>query len=166
MPAGTLQPGQSCPDIHIKRKETVMARHSLIDAAKASIIAFGEKDWNAYKASVAPDILYHEYATHRKIGGIDKVLPAMQDWSSAFPDSKATIHNEFVSGNTVVLEVTWHGTHEGALQTPEGRFEATGKSVEVPACLVIEVENGKTKSMRHYFDMGTLMQQLGIAKAA
>jgi steroid delta-isomerase-like uncharacterized protein len=143
-----------------------MAEQSLIDAAKASIIAFGEKDWNAYKASVAPDVLYHEFATHRKISGVDQALTAMQGWSSAFPDSKATFHNAFVSGNTVVLEVTWRGTHKGTLQSPEGRFEPTGKSVEVPACLVIEIENGKTKSMRHYFDMATLMQQLGLAKAA
>ncbi len=35
-----------------------------------------------------------------------------------------------------------------------------------PACMIVEIGDGKVKSMRHYFDMATLMQQLGISKAA
>ncbi|MBI5419694.1 MAG: ester cyclase [Deltaproteobacteria bacterium] len=143
-----------------------MAQQSVIDAAKASILAYGDKNWNGVRASVSPGVLYDEVATHRKMNGVEQLLTVWQGWATAFPDSKATFQNAFSSGNTVVLEVTWRGTHGGPLQTPEGRFPATGKTIEVPACLIIEIGDGKARSMRHYFDMATLMQQLGLAKAA
>jgi len=143
-----------------------MSQQSLIDAGKAPVLAYGEKNWNEVRASVAPGVLYDEIATHRKTHGVDQLLTAWQGWAAAFPDSKATFQNAFVSGNTVVLEVTWRGTHKGPLQTPGGRFAATGKTIEVPACLITEIGDGKAKSMRHYFDMATLMQQLGVEKAA
>ena len=43
-----------------------MSQQSLIDAAKAPIIAYNDKDWKAVKAAVAPGFLYDEVATQRK----------------------------------------------------------------------------------------------------
>jgi steroid delta-isomerase-like uncharacterized protein len=143
-----------------------MAQKSLIDAAKSPVIAYGEKNWKAVRDSVKPDIRYEEPATHRETHGIDQLLSVWQGWGTAFPDSKATFKSAFGSGDTVALEVTWRGTHKGPLQTPGGRVEPTGKAIEVPACLVVTIADGKAKSMHHYFDMATLMQQLGLAKAA
>jgi steroid delta-isomerase-like uncharacterized protein len=139
-----------------------MSQQSLIDAAKALDIAYGEKNWDAVRASVAPSVLYDEVATHRKMQGVDQLIAAWQGWATAFPDSKATFRNAFVSGNTVVLEVTWRGTHRGPLHTPGGQIAATGKTFDLPACQIIEIADGKATSMRQYFDMATLMQQLGI----
>lgn len=139
---------------------------SIVDVAKASLKAYSEKNWDALRDLCAPGIVYEEFATHRKIQGVDNFLKTLQQWATAFPDSKATIHNAYVSGNTVVLEITWRGTHKGPLATPGGQIAPTGKTTEVPACQVFEIEHGKGKLLRHYFDMATLMQQLGIAKAA
>jgi steroid delta-isomerase-like uncharacterized protein len=135
---------------------------SLIDAAKAADIAYGEKNWNAVKAAVAPGIVYDELGTQRKIQGVDQLITTWQGWAAAFPDSKATFHNAHVSGNTVILELTWRGTHQGPLQMPGGQIAATGKKIDLPACQVIEIADGKAKSMRHYFDMATMMRQLGV----
>jgi len=143
-----------------------MSQLSLIDIAKAPNNAFVKKDWEAARASVTPGVLYDELATHRKVKGVDQFLAVLQGWAKAFPDSKPTYQNAIASGTTVVLELTWHGTHTGPLQTPEGSVASTGKPIEVPACMVLEIGDGKVKSMRHYFDMATLMQQLGISKAA
>ncbi|MBI5576303.1 MAG: ester cyclase [Deltaproteobacteria bacterium] len=143
-----------------------MPQQSLIDAAKAPVIAFGEKNWNALMTCVTAGVLYDEVPTQRKTRGIEHLLECWMGWSNAFPDAKATFHSPHVSGSTVVLEVTWHGTHRGPLETPGGRIPATGRPVEVPACLIVEIEEGKAKSLRHYFDMATLLQQIGIAKAA
>lgn len=73
-----------------------------------------------------------------------------QGWATGFPDSKATIESTLVSGNTVVLEVMWHGTHTGPLATPKGPIAATGKRIEWRACNVIEIdaEKGKAKMSR------------------
>lgn len=143
-----------------------MAQHSLIDIAKAPNIAYGKKGWEAVRASVTPGVLYDEIASHRKMKGVDPFLAVLQGWAKAFPDSRATHHHALSSGTTVVLELTWHGTHTGPLETPGGNVAATGKHIEVPACMVVEIGDGKAKSIRHYFDMATLMQQLGVSQAA
>ena len=36
------------------------------------------------------------------------------------PDVKGSVTNAVASGNTVVLEVTWEGTHTGPLAGPKG----------------------------------------------
>jgi len=143
-----------------------MSQRSLIDIAKGPNNAYDRKDWEAAKASVVPGVLYEEIATHRSVKGADQFVAVLQGWAKAFPDSKATYHNAIASGTTVVLELTWNGTHAGPLQMPDGNIPATGKPIKVAACMVVETGDGKVKSMRHYFDMATLMQQLGIAKAA
>jgi steroid delta-isomerase-like uncharacterized protein len=138
-----------------------MSDQSLIDAAKASTIAYNNKDWNAAKAALTPDFLYDEVATKRKIQGVDEVITAWQGWGTAFPDSKATFDKAHASGDTVVLEVTWRGTHKGPLQTATRQIAATGKAIEIRACQVLEIAGGKAKSMRHYWDMATMLQQIG-----
>jgi predicted ester cyclase len=63
----------------------------------------------------------------------------------------------------VVLELTWKGTHQGPLQTPNGAIAATGQRIEVRACAIVEIAGEKARAQRHYFDMATLFQQLGVA---
>ena len=114
------------------------------------------------KASVSPDVIYDEIATNRKVQGVDKTIALWQGWASAFPDSRCTFQNAFASGNTVVLELTWQGTHQGALQSPSGAIAPTGKRIDIRACVVVELDGEKTKVQRHYFDMATLLKQLGV----
>ena len=139
-----------------------MSQQSIIDAAQAPAIAYGKKDWNALRASVTPGFVYDEIATHRKMQGVDQVLAGWKDWAAALPDSRATFQSAFVSGDTVVLELTWRGTHKGPLHTPNGDIAPTGKPVEIQACQVVKVVDGKAQSMRQYFDMATLLEQVGV----
>jgi steroid delta-isomerase-like uncharacterized protein len=144
-------------------QSTMMSPQQLVAAAKAPILAFNEKDWDAVRASISSDFVYDEVATHRKVQGVDQVIPLWQSWATAFPDANATFQRELVSGNTVVLEQTWQGTHKGPLPTPNGPIPATGNRIDVRACMVVEVAGDKAKMQRHYFDMGTMLQQLGVA---
>ena len=141
-----------------------MPKQSLIDTAKAPILAYNKKNWDAVRAAIAPRFVHDEVGTQRKTQGADKLIELWQGWARALPDSKATFRNALVSGNTVVLEVIWRGTHTGPLQTPGGEIAPTGNKFELRACQVIEVAAGKARSMRHYFDMATLMQQLGVGR--
>ena len=144
-------------------QSTMMSPQQLINAAKAPILAFNEKDWDAVRASISPDFVYDEVSTNRKVQGADQVIPLWQGWATAFPDAKATFQRELVCGNVVVLEQTWQGTHKGPLQTPEGSIPATGNRIDVRACMTVEVVGDKAKMQRHYFDMGTILQQIGAA---
>ena len=136
---------------------------ALIEAAKASAVAYSEKDWDKVKTSLTPNFRYDEVATHRKVEGRDRVLEIWKGWATAFPDSKATFHDAHVSGNTVILELSWRGTQTGPLVTKSGEVPATGKSIDMRAVQVVEVQDGKAASIRQYFDMATMMSQLGLA---
>jgi steroid delta-isomerase-like uncharacterized protein len=141
---------------------TALSPQTLIEAAKASILAYNDKDWDRVRSVATPDVVYDEVATGRQADGIDQVLPLWQGWARAFPDSKATFHNALASGTSVTLEITWNGTHKGPLETPTGPVQPTGKTIAIRACMVMELEGERVKRERHYFDMETLLQQLGL----
>jgi steroid delta-isomerase-like uncharacterized protein len=136
---------------------------NVLEIAKASITAFNEKDWNKTRALYAPDTVYDEKATHRRIQGPDQIIEALQGWTTAFPDVKGTIVRELAIGDTAVLEVVWKATHTGPLQTPTGTIPASNRVAEVPACSVMRVEGEKVKYNTHYFDLLTLLTQIGAA---
>jgi len=134
---------------------------SIVDVAKAGLNAYNEKNWDKARASLLPDSVYDEVGTGRKVQGVNEILALWQGWARAIPDSRATINNELTFGNTAVLELTWRGTHTGPLQTPTGELAPTGKRIELRACQVIEVSGDRTKVIRQYFDMATMLKQLG-----
>jgi steroid delta-isomerase-like uncharacterized protein len=139
-----------------------MSEQTLIETAKAPTIAYNEKNWDATTRAMAPGLAYDEVATHRNLRGAVDVITAWKGWAAAFPDSKATFEAAHVAGSTVILEVTWRGTHTGVLRTPGGEIPATGKTIEMRACQVVEVADGKAQRIRQYFDMATMMAQLGV----
>jgi steroid delta-isomerase-like uncharacterized protein len=138
---------------------------NVIEIAKASVSTYNDKNWSKAKDTLAADAVYDEKGTHRRIQGSGQIIEAWQGWAKAFPDSKATFVREFASGNTVVLELVWKGVHTGPLQTPSATIPASNKSIELPACQVVQVEGDKVKSVSHYFDMLTLLTQIGAAKS-
>src|SRR6202048_3163121 len=137
---------------------------NVIEIAKAQITASNDKKWSKAKDSLAADAVYDEKGTHRRIQGAGEIIEAWQGWAKAIPDSKATFVGEFASGDTAVFELVWKGVHTGPLQTPTGTIPASNKPIEGPACQV--VEGGKVKSASHYFDMLTLLTQIGAMKSA
>jgi steroid delta-isomerase-like uncharacterized protein len=145
-------------------QQVIETEQQVIEAAKAPIVAYGNKDWTAVKAGIAPDAVYDEVATHRRIQGADDVISLWRGWATAFPDSKATFHSARASDGTATIELTWRGTHSGPLKTPDGEIAATGKKIEIRACQVVDVADGKAKVIRQYFDMATMVQQLGVKR--
>jgi steroid delta-isomerase-like uncharacterized protein len=137
---------------------------NVIEIAKAALTAYNDKNWSKAKDTLAADAVYDEKGTHRRIQGAGEIIEAWQGWAKAFPDSKATIVREFASGDTAVLELK--GVHTGPLQTPTGTIPASNKPIEMPACQVVQVEDGKIKSGSHYFDMLTMLTQIGATKSA
>jgi len=139
-----------------------MSEQELINVAKAQLDAYNNRDWDAARAAISSDFVYDEIGTEREIEGSNLAIAAWQGWVAAFFDAPGTTENAFAGDGKVLMEMRWRGTHTGPMQTPGGEIPATGKLIEFRGCQVIEIEDGKAKSMRHYLDIMAMMQQLGL----
>ncbi len=139
-----------------------MSEQEVLKIARETVEAFNTGDWGRLKSSLAPDVVYDEVVgTPRHMEGAGQVVESFQEWKKAGPDGIGTITKEVVSGNTVVLEVTWTATQNGPLVTPERTIPPSGRPWRVPAAQVITVKDGKIKEVHQYFDTMTLLQQIG-----
>ena len=136
-----------------------------IDVARGSIEAFNAGDWDRFRALHAEGVVEEELATQRRIEGIDALLESNQGWKRAFPDANGDVTNALERGDVAVLEITWSGTQSGPLEMPDGEVPASNKRAEVRACQVFRVEGDRIAESRHYFDMTTLLQQVGAMEA-
>lgn len=138
-----------------------------IALAKEGVEAFNKADWAKTRSMSTPDVVYSELATGRRVVGADDFIELSKGWRSAFPDAMGTVTSELESGDTAVVEVTWSGTQTGELVTPTGdRIPPTGKKVSIPAVQVVRTSGGKIAETKHYFDLMTMMAQLGVMPTA
>src|SRR4029450_9293857 len=110
-----------------------MADDSATRVPADAVEAFNAADWSRFRELLAADIVYEETGTQRRVSGRDAYVELCQGWKQAFPDARGTIHRSVASGDTVVQEVTWTGTHEGDLETPAGAVPPSGAKIDVQA---------------------------------
>jgi steroid delta-isomerase-like uncharacterized protein len=142
-----------------------MAEQDLIKVARGLVDAFNRGDWEGCRAALAADSLYDEVGTSRRLQGVAQTIQCLQGWKGAWPDVKGTVNNAFATGNTAVLEITWQGTHTGPLPLPSGTLPATGNQFTIRTGWLCDFDGGRIKESRHYFDMLSLMQQIGALSA-
>jgi steroid delta-isomerase-like uncharacterized protein len=143
-----------------------MAR-SEIDIARETIECFNAGDWARLRDLHAADCVEEELSTERTLHGFDEMLEAAQGWKRAFPDGRGTVSDCYSDGPVAVLELEWEGTNTGPMDNPDGsHVPATGRSAHVKACQVFEVHDGRVTSTRHYFNLMTIMSQLGVMPGA
>ncbi len=139
-----------------------MADQDIINLIREQIDAQGAHDDNRLGATVTDDYIYNEIGTQRRVQGREAWLEICQGCGQAYPDVKGTVQNVFVSGNQAAAETTWDGTLQGDLAAPGGTISATGKRMQQwPVAFVYTVEGGKLKEANVYFDLATLLQQIG-----
>jgi steroid delta-isomerase-like uncharacterized protein len=134
--------------------------------ALENIEAYNSRDWQRFKESLAADVVYEEFGTQRHIKGAEQLIEAWQAWADAISDVKGTITQSVASGDTVSLEITWSGTHTGPLAGPGGTIPASGKHISVPSAAVLTFEGEKLREEHMYFDLMTLLQQIGAMPAS
>ncbi|QKT02792.1 ester cyclase [Ectothiorhodospiraceae bacterium 2226] len=88
------------------------------------------------------------------------VLAVVETFTTAFPDLAIEIRHQHLPSQSVsIVEYVFAGTHRGDL---EG-IPPTGRRMEVVACSVVEVREGRIGWERDYYDTLALMEQLGVA---
>ncbi len=131
------------------------------DVIERAHTAFNSHDLDAV------DRLYAEGAQLKGPGGMSvtgraAIREFTKGWFQGFPDCELRVHNIIESGDTIVEEGTFVGTHSGVFPTPMGDIPPTGRRVEGPYVDVFEIHNGEITSDRLTFDRMELMEQLGL----
>ena len=134
----------------------------LVTLAKNHLESLAKGDWSAYRKALTDNAIYEEEATHRRVEGAEEYVKLIKGWSNAFPDMKATIKDSIAARDAVVLEVEWEGTHKGPLAGPQGVIPPTGRHGKLPAMVVFRFEGEKIRETRQYFDLMTLLNNLGV----
>lgn len=138
----------------------------LIHLVKEHLRLFSIQDWVKYREMMLPTVVYEEPATNRKVRGVDEMLKAIQLWTLAFPDLKGTVKNAIVQDDMVMVEILWEGTHLGLLKGSFGEIPPTGKKGVVNAVELFQFKGGKIVELRHYFDLMTILNQIGVPALA
>lgn len=142
-----------------KHQEVVMATVDNASIVRQLYEAFNERDLDRYAALTAPEARM----TVVPFGGM-KVTPRehAEAWANAFADGRIEPTNFVAQGEWVVAEFTGRGTHTGTLKSPAGDLAATNRRAELAFIEVFRCRNGKIVEGRAYFDVASLLAQLGV----
>lgn len=124
------------------------------------IEAFNARDVDRALAAIAEDCEVREVPTGERWSGREGVRLEFERWSTALPDGEQKVLNMIVTDDWVIVEGTLGGTHTGPFVMEDRTIEATGKHFEFPFCTVARVKDGQEVETTHYYDLGTIMQQL------
>jgi steroid delta-isomerase-like uncharacterized protein len=121
-----------------------------------------EEVWNRRNPAVIDELMAPNYVHHDVLSpdatGLDGYKQFANQYLSAFPDLRMTIHDEIVAGDTIVTRWTATGTHDGDLPG----LPRTGKSVSVTGITIARLRNGKFVESWNNWDALGMMRQLGV----
>ena len=93
----------------------------------------------------------------------DQNIAYTQGFFDAFPDLHFDKRQIIAQGDFVVINWMGSGTHKGGLRTPTGAvIPPTGKHARVPGSTTYQFKNGKVVQSTTFWDMATLLAQLGL----
>jgi steroid delta-isomerase-like uncharacterized protein len=92
--------------------------------------------------------------------GPEAVARYFEETRTAFPDQRNELIAMHHADDAVIVEANLHGTHQG----PFRGLPPTGRSFEMRFCAVFVFEDERLVCERVYFDSGTILRQLGIAR--
>ena len=138
---------------------------SSTDVARENVEAFNAGDWDRFGATLADQCVYDELATRRRLEGRDAIVEANRGWKEAFPDAHGTIESATADNGTVTLEITWEGTQTGPLHMPTGDLPPSSRHAVVKAVEVFQMDGDRIRESHHYFDLMTLLDQVGAMPA-
>jgi len=125
--------------------------------------SISNRDVDTAMSLLTDDHVSHDHGTGMVMTGIEENRADMENWLSMMSDMKVEILNSVESGNCVAVEMRMTGVNTGELMMPDGtKVPATGKSVEMHGCNVIEFDGEKMSKSTQYYSMMSMMAQLGL----
>lgn len=140
----------------------------MIDKLIENFIEVGERslearDWETYGSVFAEDLKMVTPMLPGVSLGREARIQLVQGIYDPFPDGVVKIQRSFGRGNWACVEVLFTGTHTEPMAGPGGtEIPPTGKSIELPYCMVMKFKDGLVSELYEYYDQMSLMQQLGL----
>jgi len=131
------------------------------NVVKTYVDAWCRRDWEAVIETFAPDGVLREPSSEEQPVPREKLRDYIKgfDWLwSGIPDARwETVSLNAISEKLAVWQWIFRGTNTGAI----GENPPTHHKIVVPGCEIIEIANGKIRSIQGYFDMLSFQKQLG-----
>jgi steroid delta-isomerase-like uncharacterized protein len=123
--------------------------------------AFNAHDEAAMRELNAENVVF-EAPGDVRVEGKEAATAYALSWIQAFPDARLIVNNELADGNWVAQEITFEGTHENTMASPNGDIPATHKRLVGRAVQIFKVEGDVVVDTRLYYDQVQVMTQLGL----
>lgn len=127
---------------------------------KQFIEAENSHDVDRILSMMTDDVIIEDVAWGLVMKGKDGVRKGYTDFVKAVPDFKLEPKSWILADNAFAVELIFSGTHKGDFPG----LPATGKKFSVRGCSYGEVENGKVKGRRDYWDSASMLRQIGVMK--
>ena len=132
--------------------EDVM-RSGTLRLAKKNMLAYLETHDSCY---IAEDAIYINTSSGERAVGREAIKKMINFYYHVAFNAYPKITNRIVTGNKAMVEGFFIGKHIGEF----AGIQPTNKNVNVPVCIVYDLENGMIKHARVYFTMDVMMKQL------
>ncbi|MDT3446667.1 ester cyclase [Pseudofrankia sp. BMG5.37] len=80
-------------------------------------------------------------------------------------DMHRELHQVYVNGDMVIVQLALQGTHDGPLQAGDGIIAPTGNRMDAPCCDVFQLRDGRIERFDCYPSGTVILAQLGVLGA-
>jgi steroid delta-isomerase-like uncharacterized protein len=136
------------------------------ELARKAMEDFNKRDMDAIERRAHSDITVINVASGEVFHGPKGLRAHLERWTSAFPDARAEVDRITAADDGYVVEFIGSGTNTGPLLTPSGSVPPTGKRISLRFAESTHVSDGKLTESRLYFDLASMMSQLGLGPQA
>lgn len=125
------------------------------------VAATTKKNLEAYFAThdvkyITDDAEFTNMSSGETAKGRKAVSQLLHSFYHVIFDATAEPTNTVITENNAVFEFNFKGKHIGAL----GQIQPTNKNVNVPTCIIYDLENSLIKRARIYMQNDVMMKQL------
>jgi predicted ester cyclase len=139
-----------------------MSEQENIKAAQSFIEAWNSGDLNKNAQYEAENYLGEAPGSPGPLNAVQN-RAYNQNFLTAFPGSKFEVVLTVTQGDYVVTNWKVSGVHTGPLQTPSGgTIPPTGKRASLTGSSTAQVKNGKVVHSWNFWDLASLLGQLGL----
>lgn len=125
---------------------------------------FNRRDYKAIGDVCDTKCVITDMATGTQLKGLDGAKSWLQFWATMSSDMKADIEVVSASDTCVVIEGNARGLNDGSITLPSGTLPASKKKLHMQWVDIIEFKDNKIASVRCYYDMVRMLNQLGVTQ--